>query len=415
VSIKVLHVVAGDLSEGAARGAYWLHRGLLQAGIKSRMLVQHTDGTDPTVKQVYDNRFHDLSVLSRIALDRLPTLVYLNREKSIFSTGISGVDVRKLDDCQWADIIHLHWINNGMINVKLLKEIGKPIVWTMRDMWPMTGGCHYSNECKGYENRCGHCPKLNSNSGYDLSRYVLNRKKQYYTRNMTFVAISRWLKECAKNSYLLSEYDIKVIPNAVDTKDFFPIKKNTARKKLGLPHDKKIILLGATSIHDKYKGFDKFQSSINYLGGNYLFVFFGNINNEVLDLLDIEYKSLGFLRDNRTLRFAYSAADVFVAPSIQEAFGKTLVEAMACGTPVVAFDATGPRDIVEHKVTGYLAQPFVAEDLARGIEWVLEDNDQRLNLIEQSIKKVEECFKIEIVAQHYTGLYTDILKEKHHV
>ncbi len=410
MSIKVLHVIAGDLTGGAARGAYWLHRGLLNNKIESKMLVQNTDGKDPNIKQVYDDRFHNHLVLSRIALDRLPTILYHYRERSIFSTGISGVDIRKLSDYQWADIIHLHWINNGMVNVKLLKEIDKPIVWTMRDMWPMTGGCHYAGECKGYENRCGHCPKLRSNTEHDLSRYVLNRKKQYYTKNLHLVAISSWLKECAENSYLLNEFDIEVIPNAVDTKDFFPADKRIARDELELPHDRKIILFGATSLHDKYKGFDKFRDSIKHLDDMYFFLFFGETNNGELDKLDRDYKNLGFLKENKSLRLAYSASDVFVAPSVQEAFGKTLIEAMACGTPVVAFDSTGPGDIVDHKKTGYLAKPFVPEDLARGIRWVLEDDERRLNLTQQSTRKVEDCFTIGIIAQRYADLYKKLVK-----
>lgn len=407
--IRILHIVAGNLSEGASRGAYWLHRGLLKADVESRMIVQHEDGNDPTVKQVHDNKFHNLSVLSRIALDRLPVVLYRNREKSIFSTGISGFDIRKLSDYQWADIIHLHWINNGMINVKLLKEIDKPIVWTMRDMWPMTGGCHYAIECKGFESRCGRCPQLKSNCEYDLSRFVLNRKKRYYKKNLHFVAISNWLKECAKDSYLLNGFDIDVIPNAIDTKEFFPIDKDIAREKLGLPHDRKIVLTGATNIHDKYKGFDQFQNSIQHLNEKYFFLFFGKASSEELNILNIEYKTLGFIENNRLLRFAYSAADVFVAPSIQEAFGKTLIEAMACGTPVVAFDATGPKDIVEHKRTGYLASPFNPEDLAKGIDWVLEDHQRRLYLSQQCTMRVKNCFDIDIVAQHYAELYRGII------
>ena len=409
MSLKVLHVVAGDLCGGAARGAYWLHRGLLENGVESKMIIQNNDGNDPTVKSIVNSKFQKLTVLLRIAIDRLPAEIYRNRERSIFSTGISGFDIRKCSEYQWADIIHLHWINNGMINVKLLKAIDKPIVWTMRDMWPMTGGCHYAMECKSYENGCGHCSKLKSHSKYDLSRYVLNRKKRYYPENLHLVAISNWLAECAKNSYLLNGYNIDIIPNAVDTNDFFPINKKIAREILGLPKDKKIVLAGATNINDKYKGFEKYKNSIKYLDKKYLFLFFGIANTEELDGLDIDYKALGFLGDNTSLRVAYSAADVFVAPSIQEAFGKTIIEAMACDTPVVAFNATGPKDIIEHKQTGYLAKSFDSEDLARGLKWVLEDNERWDKLSQQSRKKVENEFSIKIIAKKYVKLYKKIL------
>lgn len=409
MTIKVLHVVAGDLSGGAARGAYWLHRGLLESGVESKMIIQNNEGNDPTIAPIVKSKFQKLLALLRIAMDRLPAEFYRNRERSIFSTGISGFDIRKYSEYQWADIIHLHWINNGMINVNLLKKIDNPIVWTMRDMWPMTGGCHYAMECKGYENRCGHCPRLKSHRKHDISRYVLKRKKRYYTENLHLVAISSWLAECAKNSYLLNGYSVDIIPNAVDTKDFFPIGKKLSREILGLPEDKKIVLAGATNINDKYKGFEKFKDSIKHLDKKYLFVFFGRANIEELDGLDIDYKILGFLGDSISLRLAYSAADVFVAPSIQEAFGKTIIEAMACDTPVVAFNATGPKDIIEHKKTGYLAKPFDSEDLARGIKWVLEDNERWDKLSQQSRQKVENEFSIKIIAEKYVELYKEIL------
>ncbi|UGV40303.1 glycosyltransferase family 4 protein [Methanococcoides orientis] len=409
MSIKVLHIVAGDLSGGAARGAYWLHKGLLRYGIESRMVVQNYNGTDSTVEAVTQTDIGKGLKLLRSQIDIIPTKIYRNREKFIFSTGITGFDIRKSDFYQWADIIHLHWINGGMVNINLLNKIDKPIVWTMRDMWPMTGGCHYAMECKGYENECGLCPQLKSNYKHDLSRYVLKRKKRCYPDNLNLVAISTWLAECAKNSYLFNGFNIDVVPNAVDTNDFFPISPEIARDVLGLPKDKKIVLAGATNIHDMYKGFGKFRDAIQHLNKDYLFLFFGRTNNEDLDLLGINYKALGFLRDSISLRLAYSAADVFVAPSVQEAFGKTLIEAMACGTPVVAFDATGPKDIVDHKITGYLAQPFDTYDLARGISWVLEDDDNLHSLSIHARIKFENRFGIEAIAMKYSDIYSNIL------
>ena len=410
MSIKVLHIVAGDLSEGAARGAYWLHRGLLECGVESKMVVQNAGEEDPTVQSVAQTSRNKVLRMLRIVLDRLPVELYRNRENFIFSTGISGFDIRKFDVYQCANVVHLHWINNGMMNVKLLKKIDKPIVWTMRDMWPMTGGCHYAMECKGYETGCGCCPQLGSNNRFDLSWYILKRKKRYYSKKIKLVAISRWLAECAKSSDLFRGFDVSVIHNAVDTKEFFAIEREVARDLLGLPKDKKIVLAGATNIHQKYKGFGKFQDAIRYFDKKHLFLFFGEVNRDELENLDIDFHSLGFLRDTISLRLAYSAADVFVVPSIQEAFGKTLIEAMACGTPVVAFDATGPKDIVEHKRTGYLARPFDVEDLAKGIAWVIENEARWQVLSHQSRQKVEDEFAIESVAQRYAELYKEVLE-----
>jgi glycosyltransferase involved in cell wall biosynthesis len=411
MAIKVLHIVAGDLSGGAARGAYWLHKGLLKHGLDSRMVVQNYNKNDPTVEAVAKTDIGKGLKLLRSQLDILPTKFYRNREKFIFSTGMTGFDIRKCDAYQEADLIHLHWINAGMVNINLLNKIDKPIVWTMRDMWPMTGGCHYALECKGYEKGCGYCPQLKSQNKNDLSRYILKRKERCYPDDLNLVAVSNWLSECAKHSYLLNGFKIEVVPNAVDTEEFFPIHQDVARQVLGLPRDTKIVLAGATNIHDKYKGFGKFQKAIQHLNSEHMFLFFGKINTEKLDGLGINYKALGFLKDSISLRLAYSAADVFVAPSIQEAFGKTLIESMACGTPVVAFDATGPKDIVEHRITGYLATPFDALDLANGINWILDDeNQQSLSL--NACKNVENRFTIELVATKYLEIYKHTLNIK---
>ncbi|WMW23234.1 glycosyltransferase family 4 protein [Methanolobus mangrovi] len=413
--IKVLHVVAGDLTEGAAKGAYWLHKGLLMKGIDSRMVVQYyygNDENDSTIEAINQTNIGKRLKSLRHKMDIFPTKLYRNREKFIFSTGISGYDIRKLDAYQWADIIHLHWINNGMVKIKALSKIDKPIVWTMRDMWPMTGGCHYSLECKSYENGCGYCPLLKSHHKKDLSYILTLYKKRYYPKNLYLVAISNWLAKCAKKSYLFNDFNIEVISNAIDTQIFYAVDKKIAREALGLDKYKKIVLVGATNIHDEYKGFKKFQDSIPHLHNDYLFIFFGNVNTMKLNSLGINYKTLGYLNDSISLRLAYSCADVFVAPSTQEAFGKTLIESMACGTPVVAFDATGPKDIVEHKVTGYLAKPFDSSDLAKGIDWIFENHEKPLSL--QARNRVENNYTMESIANKYINLYCEILSEKLH-
>ena len=409
--MKVLHIVSGELNGGAARGAYWLHRGLRKIGVDSYILTNSFDTLDdPEVLTTANSKKNKVMELIRGQLDAAPSWLYRNRKQVIFSTGFFGKDFTKTEAYQRADIIHLHWINAGFVNMRHFKKIKKPMVWTMRDMWPMTGGCHYAMECKGYETGCGCCPQLGSNNRFDLSWYILKRKKRYYSKKIKLVAISRWLAECAKRSDLFRGFDVSVIHNAVDTKEFFAIEREVARDLLGLPKDKKIVLAGATNMHQKYKGFGKFQDAIRYFDKKHLFLFFGEVNRGELENLDIDFHSLGFLRDTISLRLAYSAADVFVVPSIQEAFGKTLVEAMACGTPVVAFDATGPKDIVEHKRTGYLAQPFDSEDLAKGIAWVIEDEARWQALSHQARQKVEDEFAIESVAQRYAELYKEILE-----
>ncbi len=411
--MKILHIVAGELTGGAAKGAYNLHRGLLNLGVESVVLTNGSKTLDDsTARSIIINKKSYLKNFFRKQLDLSLSFFYRKRRKIIFSSGIFGFDFTKTTEYKEADIIHLHWINFGFINIKDLKKIKRPIVWTLRDMWPMTGGCHYSLDCENYKVGCGHCKQLNSNKKRDLSRFIVKRKEKYLSKNIKLVGISRWLSNKAKESYLFKDFDIRTISNNIDTDEFFPINKKEAREALGIKTNKKIILAGANNLKDFYKGFDKFLQSIQKLNNNdYFLCFFGKLEKEVLDKTDFEYKDFGYLTDTISLRILYSASDVFVAPSTQEAFGKTLAEAMACETPVVCFDATGPKDIVSHKVDGYKAKPFRSKDLARGTEWVL-NNDKYDDLCKNARKKVEENFDIKIVAEKYKQLYEEILSDK---
>jgi len=409
--LKVLHIIAGDLSGGAARGAYWLHLGLQAQGVKSKVFTNSkvTLGDDSVITITNSKKDKAINII-RGQLDNLFTLFYPKRKKIIFSTGFFGVDFTKTKEYKEADIIHLHWINS-LVNMKHLSKIDKPIVWTIRDMWPMTGGCHYSMECERYKTGCGNCEQLNTKSSYDLSKFIFNRKKKYLPKDMKIVGISNWLSAEAKKSELFRKFDVRTISNNINTDEFFDIDKKVAKNILGIETDKQIILVGSTRLKDFYKGFSKYLEAIKLLDKNrYFLCFFGNIDKKTIDNLGFDYKSLGYLNDNISLRLAYSCANVFVAPSLMDAFGKTLAEAMACKTPVVCFDATGPKDIVTHKVDGYKAIPFKSEDLANGIEWVLNSNEKEYNqLCQNAREKVLREFDSVVVAKKYIELYEDML------
>ncbi len=411
--MKVLHILAGDLSGGAARGAYWLHLGLKELGVDSKILtnskITFNDNSVITTTKTKKDKFFNII---RGQMDNFIPLLYKQRKKIIFSSGFFGIDFTKTKEYKEADIIHLHWINGSFVNMKHLAKIDKPIVWTMRDMWPMTGGCHVAKalECENYKTGCGYCKQLGSNSSYDLSKIILNRKKKYLPKHIKIVGISRWLTREAKKSELFKDFDVRTISNNIDTKEFFSIDKEIAKNILGIKTDKKIILTGSTSSSDIWKGFSKYIEAIKLLDADkYYLCFFGNIDKKIVKDLSFEYKSFGYLNDNISLRLAYSCADVFIAPSLMDAFGKTIAEAMGCGTPVVCFNATGPKDIVTHKVDGYLAKPFDTTDLANGIEWIIQNNDYTKLCLNARDKVVNEFDSI-VVAKKYIELYRDILK-----
>jgi len=410
--LKILHIIAGELSGGAARGAYWLHQALCDLGVDSTVLTNSRSTLgDPSVISVAQTSTQKLKHLFIQRLGTLPTKLYRKRKRIIFNTGFEGIDITRHPAYQEADIIHLHWIN-GLVRMRSLHKIEKPIVWTMRDMWPMTGGCHYSMECDRYTLGCGQCPQLGSRSTFDLSRLIVSNKRASLPQHLRAVGISHWLSDCASMSRVFKEFVVETISNNVSTNQFFPIKKEYAREMLGLrPGQKKIVLVGAHNVTNFYKGFASFIDAINFLDTDDLyFLIFGDIAASVMNGLGVEYTSLGFLSDVVSMRLAYSAADVFVAPSRMDAFGKTLAESMACGTPVVCFDASGPKDIVKHKITGYKAVPFEAKDLARGIQWVLERSEEDYNLLcKQSRMRVETHFDSCIIANQYQELYLRLL------
>ena len=396
---------------GAARGAYLLHQGLRKIGVDSKILVQQADVRNKNIISLTNNKITRLKQMVLSNLDQSPAKLYKNRSRVIYSTAFLGNNIFKAREYKEADIIHLHWVCGGMLSIYQIGKIQKPIVWTMRDMWPMTGGCHYAMECKRYEVGCGACSLLNSRRKYDLSYFVLKNKRINFSKNMNIVGISHWLSECAQKSFLFKDFDIRTISNNVDTDDFASIEKSVARDILDLPNDKKIILAGAQNLNDFHKGFDKYLETIRQLKNkdNLFFLFFGNMDENIIDHSGVDYKCLGFLHDTVSLRLAYSAADVFVAPSLMDAFGKTLAESMACSTPVVCFNATGPKDIVDHKINGYKATPFMAEDLASGIDWVLSDETRHKELCIKAREKAVAYFDIVKVAGQYAELYKSIV------
>lgn len=409
--MKVCHLVAGDLTGGAARGAYWLHLASRELGIESTLLTNvDREYKDPNVSGLKLSTYDWLQSRIKAKASRMLLNAYPHREKWIFNLGFDGINYTKSLAYQEADIIHLHWVN-GLVNVQSLKRIKKPVVWTLRDMWPFTGGCHYTMGCEGYKVGCGNCQQLKSNRKWDITRLANAYKKRSLPKQLNLVGISNWITTCASESKLFGNIPIKTISNNIAEDHFFPVDRAEARKALNAPVDKKIILIGAHQVNNFYKGFDLFLSAIEKVNRNDIhLLIFGSVSQDVLDKLKMNYTSLGFIEDDAKLRLAYSSADLFVAPSRMDAFGKTLAESLFCGTPVVCFDATGPKDIIQHKITGYKAAPFDVKDLANGIEWVLDrSHDEELQMRTVSRKHATTNFSSPVIANQYLNLYEDIL------
>jgi glycosyltransferase involved in cell wall biosynthesis len=410
--MRVLHFIGGELTGGAARGAYWLHEGLRRDGVDSRILTNSRETYGSAhVASVNQSGTQRIVNAVRSRMDQLPVKLYRHRKTEIFSPAMVGYDFKSHPLFTWADIIHLHWINGGFVNIGHLDAIKKPVVWTLRDMWPITGGCHVAMDCTRYQTGCGQCPQLGSSSVRDLSRITINRKKKNLPGNLTMVGISHWISQCARESSLFRERPVMTIHNNVNCQDFFPIDTASAKRILDIPVTKKVVLAGAQKGKHAWKGFNLFLQSLQHLEKeNVLVLLFGETDEEELKKTGFDYKLLGTLNDLISLRVAYSAADVYVSPAVMEAFGKTIAEAMACGTPAVCFAATGPRDIVEHKTSGYAATPFDVEDLARGIRWVLAQADDPA-LGQRARQRVLAQFDTPVIAARYKELYTHLLTQ----
>jgi glycosyltransferase involved in cell wall biosynthesis len=413
--MNILMLSTYDVWGGAAKAAARLNRGLQDIGIDARMLVQSKSsdakdviGTgDPLVKFLYGVRTY---------LGTLPVRFYPNKPVNNFTPALMPDNLAGRVLGLAPDILHLHWLGAGFMRVETLRKFQMPIVWTLHDSWAFTGGCHMPYECVRYREMCGFCPVLGSKHEADLSRWVWRRKKKVLKGlNLTLVAPSRWLAECVMSSALLRDARLEVIPNGLDVTLFKPIDKHFARDLLGLSQDKKYILFGAVnSTSDPNKGFRYLLPAIQILSAklrqdNTELMIFGSSEPAELPPFGIKATYLGRLHEETSLAILYSAADIFVFPSVQETLGYTAMEAMACGTPCVAFRQGGVPDLIDHEQNGYLALPFEPEDLARGIEWILEDDTQREALSKAAREKVEKEFDLSIVARRYADLYRDVL------
>lgn len=312
-----------------------------------------------------------------------------------------------------ADIVQLHWIAADMMSIEDVGAIRKPSVWTIHDMWPFCGAEHYVDHHRWREGYLAD-NRPNGESGHDMNRHTWERKLRHWTRPIHIAAPSRWLAQCARESVLMRDWPVSVVPNPIDTRRWTPVDRLMARRVMDLPTDAPVLLFGA--IHGgriRRKGFDLLLHALDHLRGESSMkeahlVIFGEPEPKTAPALGFPVHFVGHLHDDLSLRILYSAADAMVIPSRQDNLPNTGLEAHACGTPVIAFDIGGLPDIVDHRRTGYLAKPFDTEDLAEGIRWVLgQREDGHLGV--QARTSAVDRFSYPVIAEAYRKVYEAVM------
>lgn len=410
--MKVLQLNYFDISGGASRAAYRIHHALRAAGVDSTMLAALTSSGDWTVEGPQGTV---AKALARIRPQLAAALLRTMRTDNpiIHSLALLPSRLTQSLNHRDADILHLHWVQGEMLSIAEIGRIEKPVVWTLHDMWAFCGAEHLSwdnrwREGYRHDNRPAH------EKWIDLNLWTWQRKRKHWQRPMHIVTPSRWLADCVRESALMRDWPISVVPNCIDTVRWQPLDKSLARELLGLPVDVPLLLFGAIGGGAAFhKGFDLLLDALMHLRDeveDLHLVVFGQLPPRYPPDLGFPIHYTGHLHDDLSLRALYSSSDALVVPSRQDNLPNTAVESHACGTPVVAFEIGGLPDIISHKHTGYLAKPFDTVDLAAGIKWILtQPSEIQKQLRSNARSRSEGIFSNSVVAEQYRAVYEEVI------
>jgi len=418
--MNVLHISASDQLGGAARAAYRLHAGLQRIGVQSRMLVGDKRSGEDTVIH-YEPPTDPWSRLRR-EIRRRSLARALNGYRVLAPGGFTNFSddraIYKGDLCRQIpgyDLVHLHWVAGFLDYTAFFSALSPatPVVWTLHDMNPFTGGCHYDEECGKFTAACGACPQLSSKVENDLSHQIWERKRKALAKipahRIKIVADSHWLASEAKRSSAFAGLPVTAIHYGLDVEVFAPRDRLAARSVLGIPADAPVVLFGADHLDVQRKGFAFLIQALADLPDDAA-PFLLSMGRGVPLLPDrFQHLHLGYVSGDRFLSIVYSAADVFAIPSLQEAFGQTALESMACGTPVVGFDVGGIREVVEDGVTGLLVPVGDSRALRDAISKILNNDSLRERLAQNARRVAMQEYSLETQARRYLDLYSRLV------
>ena len=412
--MRVLIINTSERTGGAAVAAGRLCDALNANGIEAQMMVRDAAHHDRRVIVVKHQRL----MRWRFLWERLRIFIRLGlRRKHLFDidTGYCGTDITRTEAFLQADVINLHWVNQGMLSLDDIRKIlrsGKPVVWTMHDVWPATALCHLTLGCNNFTTGCHDCKYLPRPAANDLSARIWRRKQDVLSQgHITFVTCSRWLEGEARSSALLSGHDVTNIPNPIDTTVFCPADQAAARRDERLPRGKRLLLFVCQRVTNRYKGMQHLIDACRMMAREYPetiattgVIVMGGDADAVAQQLPYEAYPIGYVTDTARIVRIYRCADVFILPSLSENLPNTIMEAMACGVPCIAFNVGGIPEEIDHRVNGYVAAYEDTADLAHGMHWLLHQAD-RTTLAEAAVRKVSEAYSQASVARRYADVY----------
>lgn len=397
-----------DLHGGAAKASFKLFKELIKrSGIEISMYVQYKDSRYKQVvrSSEFINLFkHNLVLFGEVVLKVLfPSKMKVWQSFALWSS----FDKRVVDDFR-PDIVCVNWVGNGFMKPEDINQLSKyRVIWVFHDMWPILGSEHFD-----YDNQ----------ESSAIEKCLLNRKVQIWNKSdFLVVTPSSWMTKVVNDTGFFNKKKIKTINTGLDTSLFRPMSKVMARKFLKLPINKKVILFGAYKANrDQRKGriylaeaLKKVIKTLYKKKEAVCLITFGYKGKAFFVDQEVEVINFGIINEERLLVKLFSAADITVTPSIQETFGQVAAESLSCGTPVVAFNSSGLRDVIDHKKTGYLAKCFSSNDLAKGITYILNLNNSKKNRMQTECRKVAlKRFSLKKYTDSYCDLFNQILKNK---
>ena len=416
-SVRVLLINTSERAGGAAIAASRLTAALNRKGVKAKLLVRDKTTDSPTTVRLPQRlRLRWAFLWERVHIWAANGFT----RKGLWDVDIAaaGADVTTLPEFREADIIHLHWVNQGLLSMREIAKIvasGKPVVWTMHDMWPCTAICHHARECDRFHSHCHDCPRLQRPGSHDLSWQVFERKAQAFAGgHITFVGCSQWLTDEARKSALLNGHQVVSIPNTFDSQLFHPVNeasRTALRRQLGLPERRRLVLFACQKVTNEHKGLNYLVQALQSptlaaMSEQVSVVVVGQMAESVAQLIPFPVRTIDYVHSEAMMAQLYEAVDVFVTPSLEENLPNTIMEAMACGTPCVGFRIGGIPEMIDHKANGYVAAYRDAEGLAAGILFVLNDHDR---LTTAAAEKATRAWGEEQVASEYRALFESVI------